>query len=295
MQYLVAVAEEGQMTRAAKRLKVAQPALSQAVAQLETELGVKLVDRHARGVRLTRDGAAFLIKARSALAAEADAIQTARTLARESRSELLVGFAGLPPSITTPELFDALSSEYPKTRLTFRDLPFPRGSTLDWIAGVDAAIAQCPAADDLVSVQPIRTEPRAVIVSSSHALSPRAELEVAQVIDEMFVGYHPTVQPAWAAFHSLDDHRGSAPSRSTDHHVLTPLEMLAALSSSQGIAAVPYAHARLAERAVPGLRAIPLRDAKPASICLVWRKNGEHPLVAALASSARVLGDGDGA
>ncbi|MHB8234553.1 MAG: LysR family transcriptional regulator [Solirubrobacteraceae bacterium] len=296
VQYLVAVAEEGQMTAAAKRLGVAQPALSQAITQLENELAVKLVERHARGVRLTRDGAAFLLRARRALAAEADAIQTAGTLARESRTELLVGFAGAPPPLTAPELFEALSSEHPQARFTFRDLPFPCGPTHAWLSEVDVGIAHRPAAEDVVCVQPIRTELRAVIASSGHALSSQAHLEVAEVLNQTFIRYHPGVQADWAAFHYLDDHRGSAASHLTEHHIRTPLEMLGALSTSQGIAVAPYADATLAERAVSGLRAIPIRDADPASICLVWRRKHQHRLVSDIASSARALaGNGDGA
>ena len=56
LDYFVAVAEEGQITRAAVRLHVAQPALSQAMAQLESELGVMLLTRHSRGVTLTPGG-----------------------------------------------------------------------------------------------------------------------------------------------------------------------------------------------------------------------------------------------
>jgi DNA-binding transcriptional LysR family regulator len=294
VQYLVAVAEEGQITRAAKRLSVAQPALSQAISQLETELGVQLVDRHARGVRLTRDGAAFLLKARRALAAEADAIQTAETLARESRAELLVGFAGAPPSITAPRLFQEMSAHHPTARLIFRDLPFPHGATHTWMGDVDVAIAHRPAPEDAVNVMSIRTEPRAVLASSEHPLHSRADVRLDDVLDDTFIGYHPTVQPGWAAFHGLDDHRGSSPARITDHRVLTPLEMLGAVSTSHAIAAVPYADARLAQRAVGTLMAVPICDADPASICLVWRRNSHHPLIPALLASARKLEGVDG-
>src|ERR1700731_752640 len=67
LHYFVTVAEEGQITRAAAKLHIAQPALSQAIAHLESELGVALLERHARGVSLTSAGEAFLPKARAAV------------------------------------------------------------------------------------------------------------------------------------------------------------------------------------------------------------------------------------
>jgi DNA-binding transcriptional LysR family regulator len=77
LRYFVTVAEEGQITRAARRLHIAQPALSQALAQLEAELDIVLFERHPRGVTLTPAGEAFLVKARAALAAEAETVQVA--------------------------------------------------------------------------------------------------------------------------------------------------------------------------------------------------------------------------
>jgi len=61
IQYFVAVAEEEQITRAARKLHLAQPALSQAIAQLESQLGVALLERHAHGVTLTAAGEAFRV------------------------------------------------------------------------------------------------------------------------------------------------------------------------------------------------------------------------------------------
>lgn len=69
LRYFVAIAEERSFTRAAEGLWVAQPGLSTQVRRLETELGVKLLDRHTRGVDLTPAGALFLERARAALAA----------------------------------------------------------------------------------------------------------------------------------------------------------------------------------------------------------------------------------
>src|SRR5437763_1477610 len=63
LHYFVVVVEEGQMTSAASRLHIAQPALSQAIAKLEADLGVKLFERHSRGVIPTEAGAAFFERA----------------------------------------------------------------------------------------------------------------------------------------------------------------------------------------------------------------------------------------
>src|SRR5258708_26154829 len=67
LHYFVVVVEEGQMTRAAARLHIAQPALSQAIGKLEIELGVKLLERHSRGVITTEAGEAFLQEAAPSL------------------------------------------------------------------------------------------------------------------------------------------------------------------------------------------------------------------------------------
>src|SRR5258708_11308862 len=69
LRYFVAIAEERSFTRAAERLWVAQPGLSTQIRRLETELGVRLFERHTRGVTLTPAGALFLERARVALAA----------------------------------------------------------------------------------------------------------------------------------------------------------------------------------------------------------------------------------
>ena len=82
LRYFVTVAEEGQITRAAEKLHVAQPAVSQAIAHLESDLGVELLERHPRGVSLTAAGEAFLAKARIAVASADDAVDTAHMLAR---------------------------------------------------------------------------------------------------------------------------------------------------------------------------------------------------------------------
>jgi DNA-binding transcriptional LysR family regulator len=294
LRYFVTVAEEGQMTRAAHKLHIAQPALSQAIAQLESELGLGLLERHARGVALTPAGEAFLPKARAALAAETDAALTAQSLARAVRGAITVGYIGPPPMVNAPELFAAFADAHPDADVSFRELPFPRGSTASWLEDVDVAFCHPPSADPDIRVQALRTEPRTVVAPELHPLAQRSELTVAEVLDETFISYHPAVQPMWAGFHSLDDHRGTTAPRTTSDRVLTPSEMLAIIAARRAITTVPASDAAIILKVLRGVVAIPLRDAHPAVLSLIWRRNNHNSLVHALAALAASLRDGGG-
>ena len=113
--YFVTVADEGQITRAARKLNLAQPALSQAIAQLEADLGFKLLERHARGVTLTRAGEAFLVNARAAVSAWSDAAATAQSIARVRHGTIEFGFVGVPPGLDSPELLELFSRPTPRS------------------------------------------------------------------------------------------------------------------------------------------------------------------------------------
>src|SRR5437764_7545890 len=104
LRYFVMIADEGQITRAASRLHIAQPALSQAIAHLEARLGVALFVRHARGMTLTPAGEAFLGAARTALTALEDADRAARSRT-PACDRIEWGFIDWPPMIQAAELF----------------------------------------------------------------------------------------------------------------------------------------------------------------------------------------------
>ncbi len=159
LRYFVMVAEEGQITRAAERLHIAQPALSQAIAHLECDLGFQLLERHPRGVTLTPAGEVFLEKARAVLAANEDAVLTAESLARTEDGTIVFGYLGLPPPASDPGLIEAFAKAHPDVQLAPQELPFPSLPTASWLREVDAAICSRPAADPNVNFQALRTEP----------------------------------------------------------------------------------------------------------------------------------------
>ena len=94
LRYFIAVAEESSLGRAARRLHVSQPALSQQINDLEDELGLKLLRRNSRGVELTEAGQAYLVGGRRVLVALEKAAEQAQEAAKGERGRLVIGSLG---------------------------------------------------------------------------------------------------------------------------------------------------------------------------------------------------------
>jgi len=289
LHYFVTVVEEGQITRAAARLHIAQPALSQAIAQLEQDLGLELLVRHARGVTLTRDGEKVYEKARESVAVTMDAVHTARALGRAQEGSIAFGFVGVPPGLDSPALVDAFSVANPQIELRYQELPFPSAPTSRWLAEVDVAVCHQPLSDPGVWARTLRSEPRVVLASGRHPIAGHDELTVADVIDETFIRLHPSVEPRWAGFWSLDDQRGGPPRRMTRDAAANAQEVLAALTVRNAITIVPAAVAGLIPGMLKGVVAVPLADAEPSLIQLVGHADGRNALVRPLVSFAETL------
>jgi len=269
--YFVTVVEEGQMTRAAAKLHIAQPALSHSIAQLEREVRLKLLDRHPRGVTLTPDGEAFYDKARAAVAAVAEVAETARSLARAQVRLVELGFVGAAPGLHSPDLLRQFADKHPDIEFRYRELPFPSAPTRSWLAEVDIAACHVPQADHAVWSRPLFQEPRAVVASAEHPLAGSRGLRFDEVLEETFIGFHPSVEPSWAGFWSLDDHRGAPPRRLTVDRAANAAEVLASLAMCTAISTMPASVAAAVTSAVSGLVAIPLTDARHCEVMLLGR------------------------
>jgi len=273
LQYFVAVAEEGQITRAAEKLHIAQPALSQAITQLETDVGVELLERHARGVRLTAAGVVFLSKARAAVAADVDAFETAQRLARDRTHVVEFGFVVAAPGLHSPGPLRLLAKAHPEIEIRYRELPFPFTPTRSWLAEVDIVASHLPPADPDVWVRPFAHEPRVVLAAKGHPLAARETLKVADVLDETFIGFDPSADRGWAGFWSLDDHRGAPPRQVTGDAVANGQEVLAALALREAITTAPALVGTLLAGLQTGVVTIPLEDADPSEVVLAGRND----------------------
>ena len=276
------VADEGQMTRAAQRLQLAQPALSQAIARLEAQVGVKLLERHPRGVRVTRAGAAFLEKAQATLAAVEDASATARSWASQQDGRLRAGFVSLTPPMMAGDLFPRFSATYPEVTVEWREIGYPAQDARTWLGDCDVALIWFAPTIPGLAHQPVRTSPLVVAMAEGHPLAERTELRVRDVLDETFPGI-VGCDPGWLGNWGLDAYRGR-PARRTDDGAKTPEEVTWLVTSGRAITtvpeivAVPYAHL--------GIRAVPLIDARPAVLELVWPEGIPAPLVEDLVKMA---------
>jgi DNA-binding transcriptional LysR family regulator len=123
LRYFVAVAEELHFRRAAERLYVAQPAVSEQIRKLEAELGVRLFDRNHRSVSLTQAGSALLVEARRVLHQAEIAQRAARNAHDSAGSMLRVGYVpdALPASV--PRALQALASEAPHVEVSLETGP----------------------------------------------------------------------------------------------------------------------------------------------------------------------------
>jgi DNA-binding transcriptional LysR family regulator len=287
LHYFVVVAREGQMTRAARQLHLAQPALSQAIAQLERRLGIKLLERHARGVDLTAAGDVFLSKAECVLAAADDADRAAESLARAARNAIEWGFVGSPPMVDAPELFADFVAAYPEVEVSFRELPFPCGAPTRWLAEVDVALCYSPTPHPEVHIQALRTELRVVLAARNHPLATRSQLAVAEVLDETFCGTSPLLEPVQAGFWRLDDHRGRLAPSVTADRAINPHELIACIASGRAITTAPASNAANVLTGLTDVIAIPLCDAEPAVLTIVWHRGNHNPNVDKLVALAR--------
>jgi LysR family transcriptional activator of glutamate synthase operon len=188
---LVALAEEGHFTRAAARMHVAQPALSQQIRRLEDELGLPLVDRTTRRVALTDAGALLVDRARRALA-EVDAARAELAdLAGVRAGHLVIGAMQSLGPFDLSLLLAAFHGRYPEVELTVQEevsdalLAMVRADAVD-LAFI--SLTEHPGRTDL-DTRPLLTEPLVVLVAPGHRLAGRKALRMADLAQERFIAF----------------------------------------------------------------------------------------------------------
>jgi DNA-binding transcriptional LysR family regulator len=276
LRYFIGVAEEENVSRAALKLHVSQPALSRQIRDLEEELGFLLLERSAKSVRLTDAGRAFLIEARAVLQRAEDAVKAARAIAIGGRGELHVGYA---PSLTArilPRTLRAFQSELPNVRVRLHDF-----STEEMLAGLREGKLQIAFVVRLTPVllrglrfQELARDPIGLAVALKHPLSGRRSVTLAEVARQPLITYSRKDYPdAHENLTAMFAGIKSRPRIVEEHDSVSSL--IAAVESGAGVAVAPQS---LACTAGPRLKLIPISPApEPLVIGAAWSKRGLTP------------------
>ncbi len=208
----VAVAEELHFGRAAKRLQMAQPPLSQQIRQLEKELGVQLFERSTRSVRLTSAGEAFLKPVRTVLEDLDIATRVAKAAGRGEYGRVSVGFAGASSHASLPRLTRAVRAAHPGIELVMRGQTYANRALARIADGtLDLGFVRLPVTQPGVEYRVIAEEELVCALPSDHPLAQNRRIAVSDLADEPFVSFpartgsslrDATVQACEAAGHN---------------------------------------------------------------------------------------------
>jgi DNA-binding transcriptional LysR family regulator len=261
--FLVCVSE-GTISRAAKRLHVAQPAVSRTLTELERHLQCGLLTRSAAGITLTTDGSAFHPKAVSAVAAFDDAVSSPPRTVRP----LYVGHAWSALGEHTSSLLRQWKTLHPDVPIVLRRFDDASGGLSN--ASVDVAVVRGSAPHDDGPGELLYSEPRVAAVPTGHALHDRVSLD----LDDL--AHYPLVLNTISG---TTDHN----LWNNDHALLIAAEVQTVddwqshIAAGTGIGVTPASTARLHPH--PEITYIPLRDAPPVPVYLAWRRWNQHPLL----------------
>jgi DNA-binding transcriptional LysR family regulator len=283
LRYLVAIAEEGSFSRAAARERVAQPAVSAAIAHLERELGVQLLQRGGRGARPTDAGCAVLAHARTALAAVIQAQHVAEEIAGLLRGRVMVGMVVGCTSVVLARLLAEFARAHPAVEMTLVEGPSAallddlRSGVLD-LAWVGRAAPPPQGIDTAVLYE----EEQVAVVAPASADDKRKVLAVADLAARRLIA----LPQGTGGRTALDEACARAGAKADVAFEATGLDMVLRLAAEGlGTGIVP---ASIAAAFGPGVQTLPLQPPVRSRIELAWRAGGpSSPAGRALVNVAR--------
>jgi DNA-binding transcriptional LysR family regulator len=196
LRYFVAVAEELHFGRAAHRLHIAQPPLSQQIKQLETEMGVTLLQRTKRHVELTPAGATFLLEARRTLEQADQAVASARLAHVADANQLVLGFIDSAVYYYLPNLLSAYQRVHPNVELTLREMT--SGQQLEALeaGSIQAGILRPSRVGPRIAFEEIAQERFVIAVNRNHRLARMPAIDLADLRGDPFVFFRRELAPA---------------------------------------------------------------------------------------------------
>ncbi len=187
LRYFVTVAEELHFGRAATRLAIVQPSLSQQIQQLEDELGFPLLHRTKRSVELTDAGKVFLVEAKRALAQVQEAKRAAQRAYRGEVGRLVVGYISSSTYDLLPVMLRVYRERFPDVEVGLRELTTHEQIRALEEEYIDVGLLRLPISTPMVSAEVVRREPIVCVLPDGHPLASRERVAVSLLADEPFV------------------------------------------------------------------------------------------------------------
>jgi DNA-binding transcriptional LysR family regulator len=281
LRYFVAVADRLHFGRAAAALYISQPALSRQIRQFEQELGVELLERSSRQVRLTPAGQR-LAEDGARLLADSDAAVARARRAGAGGLSLTVGFM---LGMDMAPVLAQFARTQPDVEIQLQRLHWWNHAAALRDGRVDAGFVRLPLPPDGLEIRKLYTEPICVTLPADHPLARQASVDIAELAGEPVLLY-ADAQPEWNAFWTYDPRPdGGQPSRGPDVHDME--EIVAYARAGRGVAFLPAPIT--ANIAPPGVVFLPVHGIPPGQVALAWDADRPPGHIAALLSAARGL------
>ncbi|WP_308922225.1 LysR substrate-binding domain-containing protein [Janthinobacterium sp. J1-1] len=188
LRQFIAVAEELNFRRAAERLHMAQPPLSQAILRLEDQLGYAVFERSNRKVGLTAAGTAFLATARQVLLALEEGVAETRRVAQGSAGHLRLGFIQVTPYAHVLDALRRFRADFPDVHLTLREAPTQELVELLEAGQLDIALLRAPGrSTPALMFERLSGEAIMAALPAGHRLAGRPAVALSELQDEDFV------------------------------------------------------------------------------------------------------------
>ncbi|HZZ49378.1 MAG TPA: LysR substrate-binding domain-containing protein [Pseudonocardia sp.] len=273
LRYFLAVAQTRHFGQAALRLHMAQSPLSQAIRQLESQLGVELFDRTTRRVELTPAGEALLRDAQRILDGINDAQERVRHVGAGGAGLLRVGVTGLAAYRYLPRLARITARELPDLVLRFTPDLLTRVQELALAEGrIDLAILRPPLRRSDLAQRLIASERFVLAVPTNHRLVGEEPVALAELCDESFILYGSADSVMETAVVKACAAAGFVPNRAQE--VTETSIMLTLVAAGLGIALLPESVHALR---VDGVRYVPVADEVEIDLALAWRESDTGP------------------
>lgn len=275
----LAVAEEQNFGRAAKRLGMSQPPLTEQIQTLEQSLKVKLFERSRRGTKLTPEGAAILPAVKK-FAEQLGRLELAvREAASGQRSVLTVGAITSAMVEVLPSLMEKMKATYPDVTISMREIDSVEAVPLLQSGDIDLAFARLEG--DLgagITSIPLREDRLAVALPQLHPYAKRSRIRLASLAGEDFVMFYRRVSPGY--FDSLlTACRSAGFSPRIVHEVSSLASQIAFVGCGQGLALIPYAMKKFAPDTVV-VRHL-TEKISVVTTAVAWKSARENPLLKA--------------